>query len=137
MVMEHLVELAYLSVVVSSVASWLQTVGQQHVPPHEAVIIYTLDPVYGALFAWLLLGEEIHALGWLGIVLVVAANLLRKLPWHTWEVTKTLVTPTPSEMALNQLDSKRTPLLGTPQTPSWLQAWVRWHLPSTRGGGGG
>lgn len=123
MMTAHWPALVYLSVVVSAASSWLQAAGQQHVPPHEAVVIYTLDPVYGAFFAWLLLGESLHTLGWLGVVLVVIANLLRRLPWHDlpWSARR-LVTPQASAVGLAELaDSKRTPLLGTPQTPAWMQ----------------
>ena len=135
MITEHWPALLYLSVVVSAAASWLQAAGQQAVPPHEAVVIYTLDPVYGALFAWILLGEQLHALGWLGVALVVVANLLRRLPWHElpWAARR-LVTPAASEVGLAELgDSKRAPLLGTPQTPAWLQkvysrAVARWSF---------
>ena len=45
MVSAHWGALLYLSIVVSAAASWLQASGQQRVPPHEAAVIYTLDPV--------------------------------------------------------------------------------------------
>lgn len=121
-------------VCVSAFASYLQAAGQQSVPPHHAVVIYTLDPVYGALFAWILLGEQLHGLGWLGVGLVVLANLMRRLPWERLIGTRAyraLVTPQPSETHLAGLahfprDAKRQPLLGTPKTPAWLQqAWSR------------
>ena len=45
MVHEHGMALLYLSIVVSAGSSFLQATGQQSVPPHEAAVIYTLDPV--------------------------------------------------------------------------------------------
>ena len=54
-------QLLYLSVAVTATANLLQAFGQQRVGAAEAAVIYTMDPVYGALFAWLLLGERLHA----------------------------------------------------------------------------
>ena len=82
MVRAHGAPLLYLAIIVSGGSSFLQAIGQQHVAPHEAAIIYTLDPVYGALFGWLLLGEELHLLGFVGMALVLAANGARRLPWQ-------------------------------------------------------
>ena len=56
-------QLLYLSVAVTATANLLQAYGQQRVGAAEAAIIYTMDPVYGALFAWLLLGERLHTQG--------------------------------------------------------------------------
>ena len=123
MVSEHAWSLVYLAIVVSAAASYLQAYGQQRVPPHEAAVIYTLDPVYGAAFAYLLLGESLHALGFLGVALVVGANMLRRLPWESWSLSSRLVTPHPSDAAL--LDPKKVPLLGTPRTPAWMQEWAK------------
>ena len=59
-----------------------------------------MDPVYGALFAWLLLGEQLHAQGYAGIGLVLCANLLRRLPWGVVAATRRLLTPFPSQLDL-------------------------------------
>ena len=69
------------------------------------------------------LGERLYWLGWLGISLVVVANLLRRLPWQQWTTARALITPHPSELVLDGggLQAKRVPLLGTPQTPGWLK----------------
>ena len=56
-------QLLYLSVAVTATANLLQAYGQQRVGAAEAAVIYTMDPVYGALFAWLLLGERLHTQG--------------------------------------------------------------------------
>lgn len=98
---------------------WLQAWGQARVKPHEAVVIYTLDPVYGAAFAWLLLGETLHLQGLIGIVLVLCANIMRQVRWEAWQVTRDLVTPFPGEEVMKQWgaprggsSSKAVPLLG-------------------------
>lgn len=108
--------LLYLSVFVTATANLLQMVGQQRVGSAEAAIIYTMDPVYGALFAWLLLGEQLHAQGYAGVALVVAANLLRRLPWAAVNATRRLLTPFPSSADLAAMGpAKCEPLLGKGQ----------------------
>ena len=106
-------QLLYLALVPTAFAGWLQAWGQAHVRAHEAVIIYTLDPVYGALFAWLLLGETLHTQGYLGCAVVLCANLLRQVPWEQWKMTEGLVTPSPSEAILRTWSDKAVPLLPT------------------------
>ena len=132
MLRAHWAALLYLSLGVSALAGFLQAWGQRQgeggVPPHVAAVIFTLDPCWAALFSYLLLGERLYALGWAGICLVVGANVLRKLPWREVPLASRLVTPEPSVAAamdsMGGEDSKRAPLLGTPQTPAWLQkAW--------------
>ena len=108
----HALQLLYLSTV-SMLAGWLQTWGQARVRPHEAVIIYTMDPVYAAIFARLLLGEQLHAQGYVGIGLTLSANVLRQIPWEAWKATRDLVTPRAGADVLHKwgLDGKGTPLL--------------------------
>ena len=76
------VQLVYLSVVVTAATGWLQVYGQAAVPPEQASVIYSLDAAYAPVFAWLLLGERLQRLGRLGVALVVASNLLMRLPWE-------------------------------------------------------
>ena len=66
----------YLGLVTTALGSWLQAVGQEHIPAEQAAILYALDPVYGALFAYVLLDEQLGAQGWLGAVLIVVAALV-------------------------------------------------------------
>ena len=68
---EQAVPLLYLSLVTTVFANWLQTVGQREVSAPDAAIIYALDPVYGAGFSYLLLGETLGPQG--------AAELARRL----------------------------------------------------------
>lgn len=44
-----------------------------------AALIYTSEPLWGALFAWTLLGEHWGATGWLGAFLIVASSLAAQL----------------------------------------------------------
>ncbi|KAL1523058.1 hypothetical protein AB1Y20_018018 [Prymnesium parvum] len=66
-------ELLYLSVVTTAVANWLQTYGQAEVRAQDAAVIYSLDPVYGAAFSWVLLNERLGIQGFAGAALVLLA----------------------------------------------------------------
>ncbi len=67
----HPLQLLYLAGVTTTLANYIQSKGQQYVSPERASIIYSLDPVYGAFFAWLLLGENIG-----GVQSIVGASLI-------------------------------------------------------------
>ena len=75
---EQAVPLLYLSLVTTALANWLQAYGQQRVSAPDAAIIYALDPVYGAGFSWLLLGEGIGPQGLAGAGLVLLGVLLSR-----------------------------------------------------------
>lgn len=54
----------------------------------ETAIIYGLEPVWGAAFAWFLLGERWGPLGWIGAALVICKMIsflpnspLSNTPW--------------------------------------------------------
>lgn len=46
-------------------------VAMRDVSATEAALIYGLEPVWGATFAWFLLGERWGLLGWIGAVFVI------------------------------------------------------------------
>lgn len=65
----------YLAVV--GVASLgLQVLAQRVVPAHKAAVVLGLEPLFGAIFAGLLLQEVLGAWGWFGGVLVVLGMTL-------------------------------------------------------------
>jgi drug/metabolite transporter (DMT)-like permease len=74
----HGFELAYLALVVTFGAQWLQAAGQSRVGAADAAVIFALDPLYAAVFANLLLGEELGPRGLAGGALVLAAVLLSR-----------------------------------------------------------
>lgn len=71
---------AYLAAVATALIAVLQTYAQRVVPAHLAALIFVLEPVFAAAFAYLLLGERLGLLGWLGGGLVVVAMALAGLP---------------------------------------------------------
>lgn len=56
-----------------------QVIALQDVSSVEAAIIYTLEPVLGAAFAYLLLGERWGPAGWFGAALIVLSSLATQI----------------------------------------------------------
>ena len=71
--------IAYLGVVATALVTVLQTYAQRVVPAYLAALIFVLEPVFAALFAYLLLGEALGRLGLLGGALVVLATVVSEL----------------------------------------------------------
>ncbi len=65
--------LLYLGLVVTGLCSWLQAIGQRGVPAERAAVIYSLDPVYAAVFSYVFKGEKINIFG---ILLILAGVLV-------------------------------------------------------------
>lgn len=72
----------YLGVAATALTTWLQTWGQKYVPAPQAAILYTMEPVWATLFAFIVLGERLGLTGFLGAFLVVIATLqaIRRSP---------------------------------------------------------
>jgi drug/metabolite transporter (DMT)-like permease len=66
----------YLGVLVTGLSTWLLTFGQARVSSVNSSVIFALEPVWAAGLAAVLIGERLGMLGWLGGLLVVAANVL-------------------------------------------------------------
>ena len=60
----------------TSFIAGLQAAGQQRIKAEDAAIIFALDPVWGAVFAAVLLGETLGQQGFLGAGLILAAALM-------------------------------------------------------------
>lgn len=69
----------YLAVVATALVLILQNTAQQVVKPHTAALIFVLEPVFAALFGYLVLGEQLGLTGWIGGLLVVAGMIVGEL----------------------------------------------------------
>jgi drug/metabolite transporter (DMT)-like permease len=70
----HLWELIYLGGITTALANYIQTKAQRYISAERASIIYAMDPVYGAFFSYILLGETLNGVtGWMGATLIVIA----------------------------------------------------------------
>ncbi|KAE8648208.1 uncharacterized protein LOC101219169 isoform X1 [Cucumis sativus] len=54
---------------------WLEMAAMCDVSATETAIIYSLEPVWGGSFAWILLGERWGLTGWIGAALVLGGSL--------------------------------------------------------------
>ena len=72
--------LIYLGVIAGAGMLFLQAVAQRHVTADKAALVYAMEPVFAAMFAWMWLGEMLTAQAAIGGVMVVAAVILSELP---------------------------------------------------------
>lgn len=78
-----LVEAIVICAVFATVyAFWVQTTFQRRTTPTRAALIYMLEPVFGALFAYLLAGEVLTLMGWIGGALILGGMIAAEL-WPT------------------------------------------------------
>lgn len=73
------VALLYLGLLASVVVVTLQAWGQQRVDAMRSAIVFGLEPVFAALTAWVLLGEQLGWAGLAGAGLIVAALVFSQL----------------------------------------------------------
>jgi len=66
----------YLGVAATALTTWLMALGQRSVSAPEAAVIYSMEPVWAATFAYFVLGEALGLRGILGGAMVVLAVLL-------------------------------------------------------------
>jgi drug/metabolite transporter (DMT)-like permease len=73
---EILLGLAYLGVVATAGMLFIQAIAQRHVSADKAAVIYAMEPVFAALFAWWWLSEGLSFKAALGGAIVVFAVVL-------------------------------------------------------------
>jgi len=71
--------IVYLALVATALVAVAQTYAQRIVPAHLAALIFVLEPVFAALFAYLLLGERLGPYGLAGAALVLLAMMIAEL----------------------------------------------------------
>uniref|UniRef100_A0A5B6YQQ3 EamA domain-containing protein n=1 Tax=Davidia involucrata TaxID=16924 RepID=A0A5B6YQQ3_DAVIN len=65
----------YTGVFATGLCLWIEMAAMRDVSATETAIIYGLEPVWGAGFAWFLLGERWGVTGWIGALLVLGGSL--------------------------------------------------------------
>lgn len=73
---DYLLSLGYLTVFATVIAMWVQNQYQGDTHPTRAAIIYALEPVIAAIFAYFVRGEMLGSDGLIGAGIVVAGLLL-------------------------------------------------------------
>jgi drug/metabolite transporter (DMT)-like permease len=79
--------LAVTAVFASALGFFVQTYAQQHAPPARTALILASEPAFAGLFGYLLAGDRLSAVAWLGAGLIMAAIVaVELLPrWRTIE----------------------------------------------------
>ncbi|GAV63118.1 EamA domain-containing protein [Cephalotus follicularis] len=65
----------YTGIFSTGLCLWIEMTAMRDVYAAETAIIYGLEPVWGAGFAWFFLGERWGATGWIGAALVLGGSL--------------------------------------------------------------
>lgn len=73
------VALLITALLASAAGFWIQTAAQRVIPPTRTAVILTMEPVFAGLFGFLLLGEVLTRLGWVGCGLILAGMLVAEL----------------------------------------------------------
>jgi drug/metabolite transporter (DMT)-like permease len=79
--------LAVTAVFASALGFFVQTYAQQHAPPARTALILASEPAFAGLFGYLLAGDRLSPVAWLGAGLIMAAIVaVELLPrWRTTE----------------------------------------------------
>jgi len=77
--LSSLAALGYLTVFATLLTTTIQTAYQKDTTPTRAAIIFTIEPVFACIFAFLVLGENIGGWGFLGGTLIISGVLLSEL----------------------------------------------------------
>ncbi len=75
----------YLGLFATAATTWFQTLGQKWVPASQAAVLYTMEPLWAAVFGWIFLQEIPGVRGWAGGGMILLAALLTQLPSATTE----------------------------------------------------
>ncbi|KAK3247383.1 hypothetical protein CYMTET_43120 [Cymbomonas tetramitiformis] len=68
-------ELLYMGCGTTAFTLWLEVEALKDVSVPLAALIYTTEPLWGAAFAWVLLGDRWGAQGWVGAALIIGSSL--------------------------------------------------------------
>jgi len=70
------IDIAYVGLMSSALTFTILTLALQYTPPSEAAVIVSMETVFAALAAYLVLGEQLTAAGWAGAALILTATML-------------------------------------------------------------
>ena len=77
--MKDIYEIVYVGILSSGLAFLLQTYTLQNLTPAAAAIIFSLEGVFAAIFAWLILGQFLNEIKILGIFLILFAVIFSQI----------------------------------------------------------
>ncbi len=83
----HWLAIVYLGLVATALATVTQVIAQRYLSASETAIVYTLEPVFAAVFSFWWLAERLNPREAMGSVLILVAMLLSQLPMHVFKRT--------------------------------------------------
>jgi drug/metabolite transporter (DMT)-like permease len=75
------VVLAYLAIFGTVFTFLMQTAMQRYTTATRTALVFAMEPVFAALFAFLIAGETLTALGWAGGILILAGMIVAEINW--------------------------------------------------------
>ncbi|XP_020090070.1 uncharacterized protein LOC109711448 isoform X1 [Ananas comosus] len=78
----------YTGIFSTGLCLWAELSAMRDVSATETAIIYGLEPVWGAAFAWFLLGERWGVVGWIGAALIIGSCLTVQILGSLPEICK-------------------------------------------------
>ena len=72
-------EILYVGILSSGLAFLLQTYALQNLTPAPAAIVFSLEGVFAAIFAWLILDQFLNEIKILGIFLILFAVIFSQI----------------------------------------------------------
>lgn len=72
-------QMLYTGVLSTAFCLWVEVVALRDVSAAEAAMVYTLEPLWGASFAWVLLNERWGTAGWIGAGMILMGSLTMQL----------------------------------------------------------
>lgn len=79
--------LMFSAVLCTAFAFWMQTTAQKFTPASHIALIFTMEPVFGAITSFLVLGEVLGGRGIIGGMFIIAAMLISELQWAKKDTT--------------------------------------------------
>lgn len=76
--------IAFLGIVVTAMTIVVMMTVQRFTPAAHAALIFTLEPVFAAIFGMWLQGDRLSLLGWLGAALILCGMLVAELGPYAW-----------------------------------------------------
>ncbi|CAG9467883.1 unnamed protein product [Pedinophyceae sp. YPF-701] len=76
-------QIAYMGLATTALTLWIEMESLKEVSAPLAALIYTAEPLWGAMFAWVLLDERWGAAGWVGAAIIVGSSAAAQLKGDT------------------------------------------------------
>jgi len=79
--MNQIAVLVYLGLFGTVYTFLMQTAMQRFTTTARTALIFSMEPVFAAIFAWMIAGETLTFTGWIGGGLIVLAMIVAEMPW--------------------------------------------------------